>query len=183
MHYRLKVVIPIVILVMVIALGVITLNRLQNTSDSVDTGPANALVQESIEPTLPIVENPPQRVYTNETVTESTASLVQGFPDFPLYPGLRLDNSFRKEQVGKVDYTAIWYFDGEETVIPMMKWYTDKLTASGWQVKGPYVDESEGELRIDAENSTYSLRLYNSERSEGETSGPGNIFVVDFFQK
>lgn len=171
MHNRLKAIIPYAILAVVIVFGTVTLNRLQNTSDSVTNGPANAL------------ENPIDRIYTSETVTESSVLLVQGFPDFPLYPGLRLDNSFRKEQDGKVDYTAIWYFDEEETVIPMMKWYTDELTASGWQVKGPYVDESEGELRIDAENDTYSLRLYNSERSEGETSGPGNIFVVDMFQK
>lgn len=127
----------------------------------------------------------PERVYTNETVTESAAQLVDGFPDIPVYPGLKLDKSYKREQNGKTDYNAFWYHEvPEEEITVLFKWYIDELKARGWEVSGPFADESEDELNLKGENTKYKLTIYNSERDEGDSGGPaGELIGVEIIEK
>ena len=129
-------------------------------------------------------KNATGRIYTNEKVTESSGSLVEDFPNVPVYPGIRLDKSYKKVQEGKTDFSAVWYYEGSDDQSPIfMKWYVEEFKKEGWIVEGPFVDESENELSIRAQNSKYVLRLFNSERDEGDEGGAGKIIVVDMIEK
>ena len=125
-----------------------------------------------------------ERIYTNETVTESNGTLVDGFPNVPIYPGMRIDKTYKKEQDGKTDYVAVWYFDGGDAKVPeMMKWYIDEYKKSGWTVTGPFIDEGQNELHIKTENSQYKTRVMSSKRLEEDEGGPGNIILFEALEK
>ncbi|OGM62316.1 hypothetical protein A2961_02275 [Candidatus Woesebacteria bacterium RIFCSPLOWO2_01_FULL_39_21] len=121
------------------------------------------------------------RVYTDEKVTEEAGMLIENFPDIPIYPGITVDKTYKKEQSGKTDYTAVWFYEGN--IHEIMNWYADELKKAGWTVVGPFVFEAEDDLEINAENSMYTLRLLNSERGEDETGKAGKLIMADILEK
>lgn len=124
------------------------------------------------------------RVYTNEKTTEAEGTLVGEFPKFPIYPGMRTDKTFRKEQGEKTDFVGAWYFEGGDNKVPViMKWYVDELKKAGWKVEGPFIDEGQGEVHINAENTNHTARVMSSERYDEDPGGPGDIILVEILEK
>lgn len=123
-------------------------------------------------------------IYTNEKVTEAKKELTAGFPALPIYPGILLDSSYKREQEGKTDFSSFWIYQGDESkAIEIMKWYVDELKKEGWKVAGPFMDEGEYELFITAENPIYNLRIYNSESEPDDVGPKGKLLVFDLKEK
>ena len=118
------------------------------------------------------------RVYTNEKVTEDEGKLIAGFPEIPQYPGISVRTSYKKVQDSKTDYVAVWRFQGEGKTI--INWYSKELASDGWKVTGPFIDESEDYLHIEAENNNYKLKIQNTEEDGDETK---KILVAEFLEK
>lgn len=124
------------------------------------------------------------RIYTNEKVSEADSTLIEGFPNIPIYPGMRVDKTYKKEQEGKTDYVAVWYYEGgDEKIGEIMKWYIDEFKKGGWTVEGPFIDEGQNEVHINVENSQYRAQVMNSERIAEDQGGAGDIILVEILEK
>lgn len=123
----------------------------------------------------------PNNSFPQEKVIETEGELVDGFPDIPIYPTLKIDKTYKKVLGGKTNYLGIWYYKGDIKII--LDWYVIELKKAGWSVTGPFVQEGENDLEIDAENADYNLRLLNSEREKGDRYTPGEIITADLTQK
>jgi hypothetical protein len=125
-----------------------------------------------------------ERIYTKEKVTESEKALVEGYPNVPVYPGMRIDKTFRKEQEGKTDFVGVWYFEGGDEKVPeIMGWYTVELKKAGWIVAGPVIDEGQNEVQVRAENTQSKMRIITSKRYEEDEGGAGDILLIEILEK
>lgn len=93
------------------------------------------------------------------TMSESSETLVSGFPDFPMYPGTRLISSYRKTEGGKEGYQAIWESDDSMEVVG--GWFEERFGAEeGWQVvESPDRFEGEPTFVVEREGRRFTLGM------------------------
>lgn len=88
------------------------------------------------EQTTPPITSEPE-------VVESRDALVAGFPDFPSYPGAKIETSrVASDSQGK-HFEA--YLVSNQSVSEVSKWYSQELLNDGWE----QLDESGDERNVD----------------------------------
>lgn len=114
-----------------------------------------------------LVQNPQngqqanQSLATDPNIVEVKGQLVEGFPDFPVYPEAKLVQSVQLKKSGSVGgYRARWELAGE-SVPKVMEWYVKELRSKGWVVQPPDDPKAYGEqiATITKDNQAAYLRV------------------------
>jgi hypothetical protein len=82
---------------------------------------------------------------TDPAFPEQIGKLMDGFPEFPVYPQAKLVASAKTNPANEPDlgYRAKW--DTQASVIDVMAWYETELPKSGWSYEAPDDKASSGE--------------------------------------
>ena len=95
-------------------------------------------------------------------VYEVEKTLVEGFPEFPVYPGAVIEESSELDQVpdARKGYYAEWEIDEILTATEVMNWYFEELQKTGWTiVEYPNDREATGEQVARVEKGEYLVYL------------------------
>jgi hypothetical protein len=69
---------------------------------------------------------------SGDDIVEAEGELVDGFPDFPIYPGAELEKSNQSTYQGRTAYSGTWISTG--TVQKVMAWYRDQAKQKNWEI-------------------------------------------------
>ena len=69
---------------------------------------------------------------TSYAKIEKLGGVVLDFPKIPVYPGAKIENSYKKSERDVIGYQGTWV--AQDKVGKIMAWYVEKLPQDGWTV-------------------------------------------------
>ena len=121
---------------------------------------------------VPIEQSPAPKleVATDPSFTEVKDKLIEGFPEFPVYPGATLEASAKVNSEGQTDmgYRVKW--ETHDPVPKIARWYERELAKAGWKVTPSSDPQSEGEqvIKIEKDIGSKEFSGYVAPEMEGD---------------
>ncbi len=98
---------------------------------------------------------------------EVKGKLVEGFPQFPVLTGAKIEESYKKESQGKFGYEV--ELITSNTPKQVLMWYWDELEKEGWAVYDENIEESEeGDYFLMAQKGNLKVGVF-AENEDSET--------------
>lgn len=119
MNYNLKVIAPIII-ALLIGLAISGFIFLRGNSQT----------------SLQSSQNYPKPEPT-AVVVQGMGQIVEGFPDFPSYPGATVTSSQINQATSSTPASYQAYLGSTNSVSDIINWYTQNLQAAGWTIDRP----------------------------------------------
>lgn len=94
---------------------------------------------------------PTQAPYIQEpenNIVEAEGELVEGFPEFPVYPGAEIHESAVRRQAYNTGRDIYAEWTTNDSVIEVMRWYEQELSKLGWSIGEPNDPENPSEQII-----------------------------------
>ena len=91
--------------------------------------------------------------------------LVEGFPQFPIFPDSVVEKSYKKEEGGRAGFEAD--YTSNKSPKEAIVWYRDELKKLGWSIYSEQIEGVQGEFNIMAERGKEKVNIF-AEKEEGE---------------
>ena len=116
-------------------------------------------------------------------LVEARGELVSGFPEFPVYPEVKLTYSSRYDLEEETVYRASWISD--DSLSQIAEYYGSALRKAGWTVTETK-EPTQGDSLIEATKNNQTATLYIDQEGRGgleDQEAPTRILVVIYLQQ